>query len=282
MTGWMEEVLHPDFRLKLKVDKVLYDSKTDHQRLVLFENESFGRVLVLDDVVQTTEGDEFIYHEMLAHLPILAHGGVRRALIVGGGDGGMAEEVLKHAGVERLTQVEIDQGVVDFAKDYLGGICGTAYEDPHLELVIADGLQFVQTTDARFDLIIVDSTDPIGPGEALFTEDFYRGCRRCLSPGGLLVTQNGMPFLQGDELTSTLGYLRPLFADAACYLATIPTYAGGPMAFGWASDDASLRRLPLAELARRYDAAGIATRYYNPEVHLAAFALPNYVKELIG
>ena len=282
MTGWMEEVLHDDFRLKLRVDKVLYDSNTEHQRLVLFENESFGRVLALDDVLQTTERDEFIYHEMLAHLPILAHGAVRRVLIVGGGDGGMAEEVLKHGGIEKLTQVEIDQGVVDFAKTYLRGICGEAYEDPRHELVIADGVEFVAKTEDRFDVIIVDSTDPIGPGEVLFTENFYKSCKGCLAEGGILVTQNGVPFLQGDELSSTLGFLRPLFADATCYLATVPTYAGGPMAFGWASDDAGHRETRQAELEQRYAAAGIETRYYNPEVHQAAFALPNYIKDLIA
>ena len=281
-TGWMEEVLHDDYRLKLKVDKVLFDSRTDHQRLVLFENASFGRVLTLDDVVQTTERDEFIYHEMLSHLPILAHGAVKRVLIIGGGDGGMAEEVLKHKVVEQLVQVEIDRGVVDFAKQYLGSICGGAYADPRHELVIADGVDYVETTDARFDLLIVDSTDPIGPGEVLFTERFYRGCKRVLADGGILVTQNGVPFLQGDELADTLKVLRTLFADATCYLATVPTYAGGPMAFGWATDDPAHRRTSLEVLEARYAAAKLETDYVNPETHQAAFALPNYVKRLIA
>ena len=281
-TGWLEEVLHDDFQLKLRADQILYDSKTEHQHLVLFENPTFGRVLTLDSVVQTTERDEFIYHEMLAHLPILAHGAARKVLIIGGGDGGMLEEVLKHDSVEKATMVEIDAGVVEFAKKYLPSICGEAFDDPRCDLVIADGNAFVADCAERYDVIIVDSTDPIGPGEVLFTESFYGRCKTCLAPGGILVTQNGVPFLQADELRNTLRHLRALFADASCYLATIPTYAGGPMAFGWASDDLALRTPELAVLERRFADAGIETRYYNPAVHLGAFALPGYIAEMIG
>ena len=282
MSRWIEETLHPDFRPRLKADKVLYDSETDHQRLVVFENATFGRVLTLDGVVQTAEGDEFIYHEMLAHLPILAHGAAKKVLIVGGGDGGLLEEVLKHRGVETVTQVEIDAGVVDFSKQYLSSICRNAYDDPRLELVIADGVDFVATCAERYDVAIVDSTDPVGPGAVLFSESFYGKAKHCLAPGGILVTQNGVPFLQGDELRDTMRAFKALFADAACYLATVPSYAGGPMAFGWGSDDAAKRAVDLATLEQRYKEAGIATRYYNPAVHQAAFALPNYVAELIG
>ncbi|RMD64078.1 MAG: polyamine aminopropyltransferase [Alphaproteobacteria bacterium] len=279
--GWFEETLHDGMKLALRAETVLYDSQTDYQRIVIFENAQFGRVLMLDNVVQTTEGDEFIYHEMLTHLPILAHGAVRRVLIVGGGDGGMLEETLKHASVERVTMVEIDPGVIELSKTYLPGICGQAFDDPRLDLVIADGKDFVTRCQDRFDLVIVDSTDPIGPGEVLFTQAFYEACKGCLAPGGLLVTQNGVPFLQGDELAGTLRCLRPLFRDAGCYLATVPTYVGGPMAFGWASDDTALRETPIEVLRARYRAAGIETRYYTPEVHRAAFALPGYVARLI-
>ncbi len=281
MSGWFDETLHEDMALRLKADRMLYDSKTEHQRIVLFENALFGRVLMLDGVVQTTEGDEFIYHEMLTHLPILAHGRVRRVLIIGGGDGGMLEEVLKHAGIESATLVEIDPQVIAFSKQYLGKICGEAFDDPRTRIVIANGVDYVATCKDRFDLIITDSTDPIGPGEVLFTERYYTSCKSCLAPGGVLVTQNGVPFLQGEELQGTLRILRQNFADATCYLATVPTYAGGPMAFGWASDDTTLRRTPLDVLEARHAATGIATRYYNPRVHLGAFALPGYVSDLI-
>ncbi|MEQ8355461.1 MAG: polyamine aminopropyltransferase [Kiloniellaceae bacterium] len=281
MSRWRVERLHADFQLGLKADKVLFDSETDLQRLVVFENETFGRVLTLDSVVQTTEKDEFIYHEMLAHLPIFAHGAARKVLIVGGGDGGMLEEVLKHPGVEKVTQVEIDAGVIDFSKQYLPSICRDAYDDPRLDLVIADGADFAAACEERYDVAIVDSTDPVGPGEVLFSDTFYGKARNCLAPGGILVTQNGVPFLQGAEITNTLRAFKALFADAACYLATVPTYAGGPMAFGWGCDDAARRQVSLATLEQRYRASGIETRYYNPAVHLGAFALPNYIADLI-
>jgi len=192
----------------------------------------------------------------------------------------MLEEALKHRDVEQVTLVEIDPGVIELSKRYLRGICGQAFDDPRTDLVIADGVDYVTREKVPFDIVIVDSTDPIGPGEALFTAEFYRGCKASLAPGGILVTQNGVPFLQGAELQGTLACLRPLFADATCYLATVPSYAGGPMAFGWGTDAAALRRTPVEVLAARFKAAAIATRYYTPEVHRGAFALPGYIARL--
>ena len=218
---------------------------------------------------------------MLAHLPLLAHGRAREVLIVGGGDGGMLEEVLKHGTVEGATLVEIDAGVIEFSKRYLRTICGDAFEDPRTRIVIMDGVEYVESTDRRYDVVIVDSTDPVGPGKALFTERFYTACSQVLAPGGLLVTQNGVPFLQGDELRSTLAALKSRFADATCYTATVPGYVGGCMAFGWATDDETLRATPLDELERRFAAATLDARYYTPEVHRAAFVLPRYIAELI-
>ncbi len=280
MTDWIEETLHADFRFKMKVDRVLFEGRSENQHVAVVENGTFGRTLYLDGVLQTSERDEFIYHEMLTHVPILAHGEVHDVLIIGGGDGGMLEEVLKHKGVEKVTQVEIDAGVIDFSRQYLSSICKDAYDDPRLDLVIADGVDFVASCQERYDVAIVDSTDPIGPGEVLFTDTFYGKAKTCLAPGGILVTQNGVPFLQSDELVNTLRAFRALFADAACYLATVPTYAGGPMAFGWGSDDPAKRQVSLEDLGQRFRTAGLATRYYNPAVHLAAFALPTYIAEM--
>ena len=280
MPGWTVETLHADFRQGLREDEVLYDSATSHQRLRIFRNARFGRVLTLDDVVQTTERDEFIYHEMMAHVPILAHGTARRVLIIGGGDGGMAREVLRHRSVEHATMVEIDAGVVELCREHLPSLSAGAFDDPRLDLVIADAAEFVQRTDRRFDVVISDSTDPIGPGEVLFGETFYGRVKNLLRPGGIFVTQNGVPFVQPDELRGTMRAFRALFRDASCYLATVPTYAGGPMAFGWATDGA-VREAPLETLAARFAASGIETRYYTPEVHKAAFALPPYVQALV-
>ncbi|UWQ39170.1 polyamine aminopropyltransferase [Leisingera aquaemixtae] len=277
---WVTESLHAHYAQRLRVDEMLYDSNTEHQRLKVFQNGQFGRILTLDDVVQTTEGDNFIYHEMLTHVPILAHGNAKRVLIIGGGDGGMAREALRHTSVEHVTMVEIDGGVVDFSKEYLPMLSDGAFDDPRLNLVINDGAVFMKENTEKFDVIIVDSTDPIGPGEVLFTDTFYGHAARSLTEDGIIVTQNGVPFMQGDELTGTLRAFQALFADASCYLATVPTYAGGPMAFGWGSRSDKARNVSLEELEARFAAAGIDTGYYNPEVHKAAFALPNYVKKL--
>jgi len=280
MTEWMQERLHGAYAQALRVDRVLYDSETEHQRLRLFENPRFGRVLTLDDVVQTTEADNFVYHEMMAHVPILAHGAARRVLIVGGGDGGLAREVLKHRGVGHVTMVEIDAGVVEFSKQYLPSLSDGAFDDARLELVIADGAAFMAGSGAEFDVILIDSTDPVGPGEVLFTDSFYGHAKRRLAPGGILVTQNGVPFLQPDELTGTMRAFAALFADWGCYQAHVPTYAGGPMALGWATDGTA-RETPLETLQARFAAAGIETGYYTPEVHKAAFALPVYMQRLM-
>jgi len=171
--------------------------------------------------------------------------------------------------------------VVEFSKKYLPSLSAGAFDDERLDLVIADGAAFVAESRDSFDVIIIDSTDPIGPGEVLFTDTFYGRAKRLLTDGGILVTQNGVPFLQGGELTNTMRAFQALFADATCYLASVPTYAGGPMAFGWGTDGTS-RQADLTALQGRYEASGITTRYYTPEVHLGAFALPGYVQKLIA
>jgi len=281
MTEWIEETLHEDFRFKMKVDRILFEGRSENQHVAVVENGTFGRTLYLDGVLQTSERDEFIYHEMLTHLPILAHGDASNVLIIGGGDGGMLEEVLKHRSIDAVTMVEIDPSVVTMCREHLPSISGDAFDDPRLDLVFADGVDYVRTTDKRFDIAIIDSTDPIGPGEVLFTETFYQGGKRILKDGGILVTQNGVPFVQGDELTQSVRLLRGLFADASCYMATVPGYVGGPMAFGWGTDNPDLRSTPLNVLRERLAEAAIKTDYYTPEVHQAAFALPGYVLDLL-
>ena len=275
------EALENGWTQVFSIDEVLFERRTEHQHLVIFRNRQFGRVLALDGVIQTTEADEFVYHEMLTHVPILAHGHVRRVLIVGGGDGGILREVLKHPGIERVTQVEIDGDVVGLSKQYLPSLSQGAYDDPRLELIIGDGFEYVAQTQEKFDVVVSDSTDPTGPGAVLFSSDFYRGCRSCLTPGGVLVTQNGNVFDQFQEVVRTAERLQPLFVDASFYSAAIPTYIGGVMAFAWASEDPSLRTPPLATLHARFAEAEIATRYYTPEVHLGAFALPRFIAEAI-
>lgn len=282
MTEWFDETLYKDVAQRFAISKILFRERTEHQDLVIFENPVMGRMLALDGVIQTAEGDEFIYHEMLTHVPILAHGSARRVLIIGGGDGGMAREALKHRALERVTMVEIDRGVVDLCTTWIPSIGAAAFKNPRLDLVIADGAAFVRTCSDRFDVIIIDSTDPQGPGAVLFTREFYADCRNCLAPGGILVTQNGVPFLQPDELKNTAERLKSLFADTAFYVAAVPTYYGGFMAFGWGTDSAAPRQTDAAEIARRFEQADIATRYYTPELHVGCFALPRFIRDLMG
>ncbi len=277
-----EETLYDSVSQCFRIDKLYYESKTEHQHLMIFHNAFLGRVMTLDGIVQTTERDEFIYHEMMAHVPLLAHGGARDVLIIGGGDGAMLREVCRHPAVERIVMVEIDRQVIDLAKEYLPNHSAGAFEDPRLELVISDGMAFVKECEAdRFDVIISDSTDPIGPGEVLFSDDFYRECRRILRPDGVMTTQNGVPFFQLDEVRDTRERMGRHFRDQTFYAAAVPTYHGGIMTFGWGSDDPALRQLPVETLAGRLAEAGFTTRYYTPEIHVASFALPRYVLDAI-
>ncbi|HWP25756.1 MAG TPA: polyamine aminopropyltransferase [Xanthobacteraceae bacterium] len=281
---WIAETLFdPEgFRMTFEVEKVLYEVQTKHQHLVLFQHKFFGKVLMLDGATQVTSKDEFIYHEMMTHVPIFAHGNVREVLIVGGGDCGIAEEVLKHKAIRRVTQVEIDASVVEFAKEHFPEFTRPVLSDKRFDLIIDDGMNYVAKTDRRFDVIIVDSTDPQGPGKVLFSQRFYAACKRCLTKGGVMVTQNGVPIYQPQELTKSIARFRRLFRDGSCYVAAIPTYVGGHMAMGWATDNTKLRRLPERTIAARYAGAGrFPTKYWSPAMHKAAFALPRFIQELV-
>ncbi len=280
---WFSEILHQGlgFAQQHRVERELHRETTPYQELVILETPGFGRVLVLDGAVQTTERDEFIYHEMIVHVPLFAHGAVRRVLIIGGGDGGVLREVLRHP-VDEAVIVEIDGAVVERCRELMPALSGGAFEDPRARVLIEDGIRYVAGAAGPFDVIIVDSTDPAGPGEVLFTGEFYANCRRLLGETGILITQCGVPMLQSGEVGHVSGLLRPLFADAAFFLVSVPTYVGGVMTLGWASADPGLRQVPEAQLAERYQASGIQTRYYAPDVHRAAFALPPFIRALIG
>jgi len=277
MTRWIPETLHKHFQFHFRTDHVLYEVQTEHQSLIIFENGTFGRVMMLDGVIQLTEADEFVYHEMMAHVPLMAHPEPKRVLIIGGGDGGVLREVLRHPGVERAVLCEIDQSVIDMSRRYLDFISQGAFDDPRAEVVVADGTKFVAGTDERFDAIIVDSTDPIGPAVALFTRDFYADCKRALAENGVLIAQSGLPFLQGDELRGVQEKFRALFAAAGAYIMTTPTYIGGPMSASFGCDDPARRAPALETLKARRAAVPGEMKYYTPDVHLAAFALPGYV-----
>tara|TARA_B100000282_G_scaffold212770_1_gene157113 strand:- start:427 stop:1278 length:852 start_codon:yes stop_codon:yes gene_type:complete len=282
MSEWFDETLHSGYHQGFRVKDVLFESKTEHQHLVIFESVDFGRVMALDGVIQTTERDEFVYHEMLVHVPLFAHGAAKDVLIIGGGDGGLLREVLRHPEIERAVQVEIDQAVIDMCVEYLPRHSNGAYENPKAEIVIGDGIDYVRNCDRQFDVILSDSTDPIGPGEVLFTSPFYEGIKRCLKPGGVFAAQNGVAFMQPDEVSTTHKRLSPLFDDCHFYAAAVPTYVGGIMTFAWASDNAALRSVPAETIAQRVKDSGIKTRYYTPALHSGSFALPQYILDTLS
>jgi spermidine synthase len=278
---WFAETLYAGFRQTHKISKKLFSGRSPFQRIEIFESERFGRVLALDGVVQTTEKDEFVYHEMMTHLPILAHGRARSVLIVGGGDGGMLEEVLKHKSIERVTMVEIDGLVIDVCRRHLKSINGKAFSDPRTHLVVGDGAAWVRDTNERYDVVMVDRPDPVGPAEILFSKKFYSDCKRVMTPRGILVAQNGVPIMQGSELTDALRLFRRIFRHQGCYVISVPTYVLGLMTITWASD-ADITKISPSGLMRRFAQSNLKRlKYYNPAVHAAAFALPGYVRALL-
>lgn len=275
------ETLHTGFGQYFSVNKVLYDNKTTHQNVMIFENPVLGRVMALDGVVQTTQHDEFIYHEMMTHVPLLAHGQAEKVLIIGGGDGGILREVSRHQQVKQITMVEIDATVVELCRQYLPNHSAGAYEDPRFNLVISDGVSFITQSNEKFDVIISDCTDPIGPGESLFTSTFYQGCADRLNEGGIFVAQNGVCFLQQKEAIDSDRELSKHFNDVSFYQAAVPTYHGGIMAFAWASQNKELRKIDPCTLQTRFTEAGLKCRYYNPTIHTASFALPQYLLDAL-
>jgi spermidine synthase len=268
-----QERLYEHHSQVFTVDAVLHRSRTAFQDVLVFENRLFGRVLVLDGVVQLTERDNHIYHEMIAHVPLMAHGLAQRVLIVGGGDGGTLQEVLKHA-VEQVVLVELDREVIEISKRFFPEVSRGAFEDLRASVIVADGGQFVAETDAKFDVIIVDSTDPVGAGEQLFTTAFYRRCRQLLLPGGMITVQSGAPFYQPLQLEGVCKRLSPSFSAVRPFLAPVPTYAGGMLALVGAGERHKALRPSVKILRERFERLQLDTRYYTPEVHRAAFTLP--------
>jgi spermidine synthase len=276
--NWYEESLYSDWKQILKKEKILYEAKTEFQDLIIFENPLLGRVLGLDGIVQTTEADEYVYHEMMVHVPLVAHPNPETILIIGGGDGGILREVIRHSCVKKVVMVEIDGAVVEFSKTHLPTLSNGAFDDSRLQLVIDDGAKFVKETDEQFDVIICDSTDPIGPGAVLFTEEFYGDCKNILKEGGIFVNQNGVPFLQTTETKDTYQRRLPHFKDVGFYIASIPTYFGGFMALGWATDG-DYRHICRDVLEERISKIEGTLNYYNVDIHQACFALPNFIKK---
>ena len=280
-----QERLHKGYAQTMELKgKPLADEKSRYQRIKVFDTVANGRVLVLDDIVQMTTRDESAYAEMLTHLPMLEHGRVERVMIVGGGDLSIADEALKHKGVKEVVLVDIDGRVVELCRKHFAEVNKRAFRDRRLTVEIADAFEYLARKEARgrFDLIIGDRPDPIGPGKALFGETFYDRIKRALKPGGFATFQTGVPFYQPWEITEALKELQAFFPRSGLYLTVVPTYIGGHMALSWAGKGARLGTPQgIRRAAASYKRSRIKTDYYNPAVHAAAFALPQWIGRLV-
>lgn len=277
---WFTENYSDDARFSFRVDAQLYTHKSRYQQIDIYDTPQFGRVLVLDGCVMLTEKDEFIYHEMITHPALALHPDIRTVLVIGGGDGGCVRELLQYPGIQQIDLCEIDRDVIKACRKYLPQTA-EKLDDIHVELHIADGIRFVRQKKNAYDLIIVDSTDPFGPGEGLFTREFYGNCFGALTENGLLVNQHESPYYREDALAMQRAHrqLSAVFPQASVYQVHIPTYPSGHWLFGLAAKT-PLDPTVFDEAA--WNALGIPTRYYNTALHKGAFALPNYVKELLN
>lgn len=281
-TRYVAERLSADFGLYLSSSALLASRQSEWQRIEVFENPQFGRVMRIDDVFMTSERDEFFYHEPMVHLPAIAHPGVKSALVVGGGDGGAAEELLKLPGIQRVVLAELDGAVVEMARQWLPSIHRGALDDARLQLRLGDARAFLAGTDERFDQIVLDLTDPFGPAVELYTVEFYQSCRRALNPGGVLSLHLGSPIHLPETLTRIAASVREVFAVFRPYLQYVPLY-GTLWCMGMASDTTDPALLSADEVDARIAARGIGQlQLYNGAVHQALLAQPNFVRELLA
>jgi spermidine synthase len=266
---WFTEQLHPYYQKSLRVKQVLVDEQTPFQHLLLLDTEFFGKTLVLDGIIQLTERDNAGYHEMITHVPMLAHGAPRRVLIVGGGDGGSLQQVLKHPSVEEAVVCELDRRVVEVSREAFSAF-GDPWADPRARLVVQDAFAFLESGTEKFDVIISDTTDPIGMAERLFSEEFYRLMLQALNPGGAIATQCEQMFFDASLIREIFTFVKGLVDHPAYYHALIPTYPGGGIGFMYVSNTPW-----TAGLSRSYPEG---LNYLNPAVHRAAFALPEFFR----
>ncbi len=272
---WVKEIHKETVALSFKIEKTLFSERSQFQQVDVVQTAGHGAMLLTDGIVQLSERDEFVYHEMIAHVPLFVHPFPKQVLVIGGGDGGTVREVLKHRSIERVVMVEIDEMVVQACRRHLPSV-SCALDDPRLELRIEDGVKFVNDTGERFDVVIVDSGDPIGPAEPLFNQPFYERVAAVLAADGIMVTQAESPFYDHDLQYPMLMNQRLFFEKLHLYLFSNLTYPGGLWSFGYASKGIC----PLKDFdSVRVEKAGVATRYYNIGIHRAAFMLPTFVKE---
>lgn len=279
MEFWYTENHTKNVKFSIRVDKQLYSASSDFQRIDVFESPEFGRFLTLDGFMMLTEKDEFIYHEMITHVPMAVHPSVKKVLIIGAGDGGVLRELTRYKTLEQIDLVEIDGMVIDVCKEFLPQTA-CCFDDERVNVYLQDGLKFVRRCENEYDLIIVDSTDPFGPGEGLFTKEFYGNCYKALKDDGIMVNQHESAFYKNDATAMQRAHKRIVesFSISRVYQAHIPTYPSGHWLFGFASK----KYHPVKDLrADEWNALGLQTKYYNTNLHMGSFYLPNYVEELL-
>ncbi|MCT4620185.1 MAG: polyamine aminopropyltransferase [Marinisporobacter sp.] len=279
MELWYTENHTDTVKFSIKVKEHLYTKTSPFQQIDVFDTYEFGKLLTIDGLVMITEKDEFIYHDMITHVPMATNPNIKKVLVIGGGDGGTVRELTRYKTIEKIDMVEIDKVVVDASIEHFN-ITSCKLDDGRVSLYYEDGIKFVEGKENVYDLIIVDSTDPIGPGEGLFTTEFYKNCYKALTEEGILVNQNESPYYEDDakEMIRASQKIKNIFPVAEVYQAHIPTYPSGHWLFGFASK----KLHPLKDLdAKKWNDLGLKTKYYNTELHIGSFALPNYVKEMI-
>ena len=277
MELWYTEQHTKDVRFSIKVDKELYSEETEFQRIDILESKEFGRFFTLDGLMMVTEKDEFIYHEMIVHVPMAVNLNIKKVLVIGAGDGGTIRELTKYKSIKKIDMVEIDKRVVEVCKEYLPQTA-CKLNDDRVNIFYQDGLKFVRGKENEYDLIIVDSTDPFGPGEGLFTKEFYGNCYKALTSDGILVNQHESPYYEeyAKSMKDAHEKIQGIFKIHKVYQAHIPTYPSGHWLFGFASKKYD----PIKDLnADAWNELGLETNYYNTELHVGCFALPTYVKK---
>lgn len=274
MSFWLIENQTDGYRLMWKINKTLHVEKTPFQHLALVDMASCGRALILDGIVQTTVWDEYIYHEMITHIAMVTHPNPKKILVIGGGDGGVVREIIKHDTVDSVDLVEIDGAVIKYSLEFLPEI-SSGLISPKVNIIIDDGIKYVKRCGRKYDVVIVDSPDPVGPAVGLYSTSFYNDMYRVVADEGLLVAQTESPFFNQDIIRGSFGAIGKMFPITKIYLTCVPTYPSGLWSFVIGSKTFDPLNIQ-SERAKRLE-----TRYYNSNIHLSAFGLPNFVKKLI-
>ncbi len=268
------EDLYSEYNQKLKIKSIIAKKRSQFQNILIFNSKVFGKVLTLDGVIQITERDHYGYSEMLSHVPIVAHNFIKKVLIIGGGDGAIAHEVLKHKSIKEIILCEIDKEVINLSKKYLTNINFNSLENSKVKIIIQDASELISNNNFKnyFDLVIVDRPDPIGPGKKLFQKKFYKNINNIISDKGVAVFQTGIPFFQKNELQNTVSFLKLFFQLYGIYLTVVPSYAGGFMALTWASN-----KIDISQINKKSNTTKLKTLYYSTKIHNSAFILPTWL-----